>query len=143
MPSSDNRIRLEYRDDIAFLTPARPDSANAIDLSLGREFLSSATAINTSPARAVVLAGEGANFCFGGDLKEMAAAGENLASHLKEPTASLHTGISYVMSSSIPIVAAVRDTAAGAGLGLVLSAARSPGGTPVSKADQHRQSRPK
>ena len=59
MPSTDNTIRLEYRDDIAFLTLARPGRGNAIDLSLGREFLKAAIAINTSPARAVVLTGEG------------------------------------------------------------------------------------
>jgi 2-(1,2-epoxy-1,2-dihydrophenyl)acetyl-CoA isomerase len=116
-------IRLEIRENVAFLTFARPSAANTIDLAFGREFLASAFAIeSTSGVRAVVMTGEGKHFCFGGDLRAMATAEMDVQSYLSELTTNLHAGMALLARMDAPVIAAVNGTAAGAGLGLVLAA---------------------
>jgi 2-(1,2-epoxy-1,2-dihydrophenyl)acetyl-CoA isomerase len=116
-------LRLEVRDHIAHLTLSRPDAANTMNLLFGREFLAAAAAIRSNRlVRAVLLSGEGKNFCFGGDLKGMVAAGGDISAHLTELTTNLHAGMTHLARMDAPVIAAVRGTAAGAGLGLVLAA---------------------
>jgi 2-(1,2-epoxy-1,2-dihydrophenyl)acetyl-CoA isomerase len=51
-------LSLEIRESLAFLTLARPDAANTMNLQFGREFLAAALAIEAAPTvRAVVLTG--------------------------------------------------------------------------------------
>jgi 2-(1,2-epoxy-1,2-dihydrophenyl)acetyl-CoA isomerase len=116
-------VRLDVRDHIAHLTLARADAANTMNLQFGREFLGAAVAIRAdSRIRAVLLTGEGTNFCFGGDLRGMVASGGDIAAFLTELTTNLHAGMAHLTRASAPLVAAVNGTAAGAGLGLVLAA---------------------
>jgi 2-(1,2-epoxy-1,2-dihydrophenyl)acetyl-CoA isomerase len=116
-------IHLEIRESIAFLSLARPDAANTMNLEFGREFLAAAFAIEAAPnVRAVVLTGQGKNFCFGGDLKGMVASGTDVRAYLTELTTNLHAGMALLARLDAPVVAAVNGTAAGAGLGLVLAA---------------------
>jgi 2-(1,2-epoxy-1,2-dihydrophenyl)acetyl-CoA isomerase len=115
-------VRLEIRDQIAFLTLARPEAANTMNLQFGREFLAAALAIEAARARAVVLTGQGRNFCFGGDLKGMVASGTDVSAYLSELTTNLHAGMALLARLDAPVIAAVNGTAAGAGLGLVLAA---------------------
>ncbi len=115
-------VRLEFRDRVAFLTLARPDSANTMNLDFGRDFLAAAQATGASAARAVVLSGEGKNFCFGGDLRGMIASGADVSADLAELTTNLHEGMALLAAHPAPVLVAVNGTAAGAGLGLVLMA---------------------
>ena len=112
-------IVLEVKDHVAHLVLARPEAANTIDLQFGREFLAAAFAIEAAAARAVVLTGQGKNFCFGGDLKRMVASGGDVSAYLSELTTNLHAGMAHLARLNAP---AVNGTAAGAGLGLVLMA---------------------
>jgi 2-(1,2-epoxy-1,2-dihydrophenyl)acetyl-CoA isomerase len=115
-------IHLEIRDQIAHLTLARPDAANTLNLQFGREFLAAAFAIEAATAvRAVLVTGQGKNFCFGGDLKGMVASGADIGAYLRELTTNLHAGIALLARLDAPVVAVVNGTAAGAGLGLVLA----------------------
>jgi 2-(1,2-epoxy-1,2-dihydrophenyl)acetyl-CoA isomerase len=114
-------VILEIRAEIAHLTLARPESANTMNLQFGREFLACAQAIGAARARAVILTGQGKNFCFGGDLKGMMASGADVQAFLSELTTHLHAGMAYLKSLDAPVIAAVNGTAAGAGLGLVLA----------------------
>jgi 2-(1,2-epoxy-1,2-dihydrophenyl)acetyl-CoA isomerase len=114
-------IELQIRDHIAFLTFARPDAANTINMAFGREFLAAALAVGGPDVRAVVLSGQGKNFCFGGDLKGMVASGD-IRAYLSELTTYLHAAMAHLASLDAPVIAAVNGTAAGAGLGLVLAA---------------------
>src|SRR5580698_2926578 len=120
--SASTTVRLEIRDAIAFLTLSRPEAANTMNLQFGREFLSAALAIEAAAVRAVLLTGQGKNFCFGGDLKGMVASGGDVRAYLSELTTNLHAGIALLARLDAPLVAAVNGTAAGAGLGLVLAA---------------------
>ncbi len=116
-------VSLDIRDHTAFLTLTRPESANTMNLEFGREFLAAAFAIEASAAvRAVVLTGQGKNFCFGGDLKSMVASGADVGAYLRELTTNLHAGMALLARLDAPVIAAVNGTAAGAGLGLVLAA---------------------
>jgi 2-(1,2-epoxy-1,2-dihydrophenyl)acetyl-CoA isomerase len=116
-------VRLEIREHIAYLTLARPEAANTMNLQFGREFFAAARAIEVAPhVRAVILTGEGKNFCFGGDLKGMIASGADVGAYLTELTTDLHAGIALLVRMDAPVIAAVNGTAAGAGLGLVLAA---------------------
>ena len=108
---------------MAHLTLTRAHAANTMNLQFGREFLAAAQALQADRrVRAVLLSGEGRNFCFGGDLKGMVASGGDLAAYLSELTTALHAGLAHLMRMDAPVVAAVKGSAAGAGLGLVLAA---------------------
>jgi 2-(1,2-epoxy-1,2-dihydrophenyl)acetyl-CoA isomerase len=116
-------VRLEIREHVAHLTMTRGDAANTMNLQFGREFVAAAYAIRKdSDVRAVLLRGEGKNFCFGGDLRSMMTAGGNVSAYLTELTTDVHAGLMHLARASAPVVAAVQGTAAGAGLGLVLAA---------------------
>jgi 2-(1,2-epoxy-1,2-dihydrophenyl)acetyl-CoA isomerase len=115
-------INLEIRDHVAFLTFARPDAGNTIDLQFGRELLAAAFTIEAAAVRAVVLTGQGKNFCFGGDLRGMVASSADVQTYLSELTTNLHAGMLHLARLDAPVIAAVNGTAAGAGLGFVLMA---------------------
>jgi len=116
-------VRLEIHEHVAHLTLTRGDAANTMNLQFGREFAAAAYAIRKDSAvRAVLLRGEGKNFCFGGDLRGMIAAGGDVNAYLSGLTTDLHAGLIHLARANAPVVAAVQGTAAGAGLGLVLAA---------------------
>lgn len=115
-------VRLEFRDRIAFLTLSRPEAGNTINLDLGEEFFAAALTVESAKARAVVVTGEGKNFCFGGDLKGMVATGTDVRAYLRELTARFHDGMICFARMDAPVIAAVNGAAAGAGLGLALAA---------------------
>jgi 2-(1,2-epoxy-1,2-dihydrophenyl)acetyl-CoA isomerase len=93
-----------------------------MNLEFGRDFLSAARAMGGSAARAIVLSGQGKNFCFGGDLRGMIASGADASAYLAELTRNLHEGMALLAAHPAPVIVAVNGTAAGAGLGLVLMA---------------------
>lgn len=116
-------LRVDVRGAVAHFTLTRADAANTMNLQFGREFLAAAQSLQAdSGVRAVVLSGEGRNFCFGGDLRGMVASGADLSAYLSELTTTLHAGLAHLLRMDAPIVAAVKGSAAGAGLGLVLAA---------------------
>jgi 2-(1,2-epoxy-1,2-dihydrophenyl)acetyl-CoA isomerase len=116
-------VRIEIREHVAHLTLARADAANTMNLQFGREFLAAAQSLRADErVRAVILSGEGKNFCFGGDLRGMVASGGDLGAYLTELTTAVHAGLAHLMHMNAPVIAAIKGSAAGAGLGLVLAA---------------------
>lgn len=114
-------VTVEVRNHVAFVTLARPDVANTMNLEFGHDILAAALRVEADPeVRAVVLTGSGKNFCFGGDLRGMVSSGDDVEGFLRELTTHLHAAIVHFTRMDAPVVAAVNGTAAGAGLGLVL-----------------------
>jgi 2-(1,2-epoxy-1,2-dihydrophenyl)acetyl-CoA isomerase len=123
MTDASPTLRAEVCDAVAHLTLTRADSANTMNLQFGREFLAAAQSIQADArVRAVILSGEGKNFSLGGDLRGMVAAAGDLGAYLSELTTALHAGLALLMRTNAPLIAAVKGSAAGAGLGLVLAA---------------------
>ncbi len=116
-------VLVDVRDEVAVVTLNRPDTANTLDLAMGRDLLVAALRCEADPAvRAVVLTGAGKAFCFGGDLRGMVSGGRPIEPYLKELTTHLHAAIVRFMRMDAPVIAAVNGTAAGAGVGLVAMA---------------------
>ncbi len=113
-------LTFEVRDGLARLTLNRPKAANSFNLDLAREFLETATiCAEDSAIRAVLLTGAGRMFCAGGDLKNFAAAEDQIPARVAEAADTLHAAILKFARMNAPVVAAVNGPAAGAGMSLV------------------------
>ncbi len=112
-------ILLETRDGVAVVTLNRPDAQNTVSLQLAMDLDEATQKIDA--ARAVLLTANGNSFCAGGDLKEFGGK-DDLADHIREVLSYLHPAIERLDSLDVPVVAAVRGSAAGAGLGLACAA---------------------
>jgi 2-(1,2-epoxy-1,2-dihydrophenyl)acetyl-CoA isomerase len=112
-------VLYESRGGVAVVTLNRPEAQNTVSLQLAMDLDDVTQKI--SGAGAVLLTANGASFCAGGDLKEFSSK-ESLAEHVREVISYLHPAIERLDSLDLPVVAAVRGAAAGAGLGLACAA---------------------
>ena len=71
---------------------------------------------------AVLLVGEGPNFCTGGDVKMFAEAGDDVGTTVARLAGELHELVRALVEAPVPVVAAVHGWAAGAGMSLALAA---------------------
>ncbi len=115
-------VHVETRGAVALVTLNRPDNANAVNLQMAMDLLAAAmTCSRNNTVRAVVLTGAGRNFCFGGDLRAIAAEGVE-SGYLRELTGYMHSAISHFVRMDPPVIVAVNGTAAGAGVSLAAMA---------------------
>src|SRR5258708_8703354 len=113
----------EVRDGVAWITLNRPEAANTVTVEMCNDLMRAALRAGEDRAvRVVVLTGAGKSFSAGGDLKAFAAAGDAMASHIKEVTTYLHAAISQLARMDAPVIAAVNGVAAGAGMSLACAA---------------------
>jgi 2-(1,2-epoxy-1,2-dihydrophenyl)acetyl-CoA isomerase len=111
-------LRAEVGAGVGRLTLARPDAGNSINLTMAEELDEVTAAWSDDPGvRAVLIQGEGASFCVGGDLKSFATH-PDLPALLTEITSHLHAAISRLAGMDAPVVTAVHGSAAGAGCSL-------------------------
>ncbi len=112
-------LRLEVRDQVAWITLDRPDAANALNEAMARDLLEAAGECEANPdVRAVVLTGNGKVFSPGGDLKSFSSQ-DDLPAHLKTVTLVAHAALSRFARMRAPVIAAVNGTAAGFGMSMV------------------------
>jgi len=116
-------LRLEIRGRVAHLTLARPERGNALVLEMAEELSDAVGRLgDDSAVGAVLLSGEGPNFCLGGDVKTFATHGERVPEYLRPLATALHVAVSRLTRLDVPLVAAVQGAAAGAGMSLACGA---------------------
>lgn len=115
-------IRFNVDGGVATITLSRPDNANALNLTMGRELADVAIRCSEDDGvRSVLMTGEGRFFCAGGDLAAFVAAGDGAGALIKEMTMYFHAAISRFTRMDAPLVGAVNGVAAGAGFSLAAS----------------------
>ena len=118
---ADGPVLLDLIGDIAKIRLNRPQASNGISIELLKALYEVIMICHGEPRiRAVLLSGEGPNFCAGGDVRQFAAKGEQLPDFLRQATAYLQISASALMRLEAPVIAVVQGYAAGGGgLGLV------------------------
>jgi methylglutaconyl-CoA hydratase len=102
------------------LTLNRPDAHNAMNRRMIAELSQAATAIEADPeARVVVLTGEGATFCAGGDLRWMERTLKGSREARIREALALADMLAALDSLSKPLVGRIQGSAYGGGLGLI------------------------
>ncbi|SEG88590.1 2-(1,2-epoxy-1,2-dihydrophenyl)acetyl-CoA isomerase [Thermomonospora echinospora] len=117
--------RCEISGDLLRITLARPDKANAMrgrDMAVVLEALEAVAAGRT--ARAVLIEGEGRNFCAGADLVSANPPGGDrppIGTMVRSLNTVAHRVIQTLWDLPVPTVAAVQGRAAAFGLNLALA----------------------
>jgi 2-(1,2-epoxy-1,2-dihydrophenyl)acetyl-CoA isomerase len=114
-------VLLELDGGLARLRLNRPAASNGLTAeSLAALGDAIATCRDDGRVRAVLLSGEGKNFCAGGDVRDFASKGDGLPDYLREATARLNVVAAGLLELRVPVIAIVQGFAAGGGgLGLV------------------------
>jgi 2-(1,2-epoxy-1,2-dihydrophenyl)acetyl-CoA isomerase len=114
-------ILFEVKDQAAIITLNRPEAANGLNMTMGKELMHAAIRCDEDPGiRAVLLTGRGKFFSAGGDLKFFADFGDGLAKALKEMTVYCHSAASRFTRMDKPLVTAVNGAAAGMGMSFAI-----------------------
>jgi 2-(1,2-epoxy-1,2-dihydrophenyl)acetyl-CoA isomerase len=117
----DGPVLLDLTAGVGHLRLNRPDALNGLDVALLKALYDALMRCHGEPRiRAVLLSGEGASFCAGGDVKTFASKGERLPDYLREATSWLQISAAALMRLQAPVVTIVQGFAAGGGgFGLV------------------------
>jgi enoyl-CoA hydratase/carnithine racemase len=110
-------LRVESDGPVLRVTLARPERRNAFDAALIAEL--TAAFADVGAARAVVLAGEGASFCAGGDIEWMRASASLSYDENVEDAMRLGRMLEAIDGCPAPVVCRVQGHAFGGGAGLV------------------------
>jgi methylglutaconyl-CoA hydratase len=110
-------LRTERDGPVLRVTLARPERRNAFDATLIADV--TAAFAEVGDARAVVLAGEGASFCAGGDIDWMRSSIDLSFEENVDDAVALGRMLEAVDGCPAPVVARVQGHAFGGGVGLV------------------------
>lgn len=114
-------LTLERDGALAILTLNRPDAANGLSPEMGAELIDAANAIAADRGvRAMILTATGRFFSAGGDVKSMAAMGDNAPVGIKRMADDLHRALSTLARMRAPVICAVNGVAAGAGFSMAI-----------------------
>ena len=117
------QLRFDEASGVLFVTLARPQVKNAMSREMMEELEAVFEAVHERrDVRAVVLRGEGGNFCAGGDIKDMAAARGAAAEPGLDPIAAYNRRFGHVISkidrAPQVVVAVLEGAVLGGGFGL-------------------------
>lgn len=121
--AEDDLLLLRLEDGVAWLTLNRPHAANTIDRPMAAALRATITSLNEDPnVRALVIAGAGKMFCAGGDLQRFAKEEDGAAAYVEALIKDFHAALALLENFRAPVITAVHGAAAGAGMGLALTA---------------------
>jgi enoyl-CoA hydratase len=117
-------IGLEVTDGVAVISLRAPERRNALTVAMARELAEVAAAVDADPAvGAAVVRGEGGHFCAGAHRGVLAAVETDpVAAGNYADLGALYESFYRVGRLGVPVVAAVRGSAVGAGVNLMLAA---------------------
>ena len=124
-----NRVSITTEDRVATVTLDRPDKKNAVDSAMFDAIAEAAAAIESDKSiRAVVLTGEGSDFCAGIDITSF--AGDGIAAGVGDKMAPrTPSGANYFQQAAtcwrelpVPVIAALRGVVFGAGFQIAMGA---------------------
>lgn len=117
-------VLLHLNEGVAHLRLNRPEQSNGMNAELLKALGDAIMMCHGEPlVRAVLLTGEGKNFCAGGDVRDFASKGEKLPDYLRQATAYLQSAVAGLIRLNAPVVVSVQGFAAGGGgFGLVCAA---------------------
>lgn len=103
------------------LTISNPTLRNALGPEIYTAGIEALNAAESNPEiRSVIITGEGAHFCAGGNLQRLLANREQPKEVQAQSIDGLHTWMEAIHTFPKPVIAAVEGAAAGAGFSLVL-----------------------
>jgi 2-(1,2-epoxy-1,2-dihydrophenyl)acetyl-CoA isomerase len=118
----DHPITVSRENGIAAVTLGRPGAFNAFDLDLARGLADRLVEVGADAAvRGVVISGEGAAFCAGGDLKYIHAYPDGIYAAFRTVAGHFHRAVLEIRGMQKPVVAAINGPAAGGGFSLALA----------------------
>jgi enoyl-CoA hydratase/carnithine racemase len=119
MPSE---LLTERRGHALILTISDPATRNTLSPQVYAAGVEVLTAFDDDPTlRCVVLRGDGAHFCAGGDLNRLAATREGPIDQVRASVDRFHAFVLALREFPKPVIAAVEGHAAGGGCSLVLA----------------------
>lgn len=114
-------VNLSIDGDVAIVTIQRPERRNALDAATATE-LAGRLAEAGEKARVVILTGEGAAFCAGGDLEELEAWSTKTPEEISTTLyGSFQQMIRSMRAGDAVYIAAINGAAVGAGMDLALA----------------------
>ncbi len=110
-----------HADGVAHIRLNRPEAANGLNVELLKALHEVILQVHGDKrVRAVLITGEGRNFCAGGDVHTFLAQGEDLPHYIRVATHCLQLVAAGLIRLNPPVVSAVQGFAAGGGgMGLV------------------------
>ncbi|HRO61738.1 MAG TPA: enoyl-CoA hydratase/isomerase family protein [Burkholderiaceae bacterium] len=112
--STGGTVKSERRGNVTILSLCYPERRNALSMPLRAVFAEQLQAAMDDPeCRAIVLTGEGAHFCSGGDISGF---GDVTPPAGRSRMQSIHRVVRMLVRGEKPVIAAVEGHAAGAGL---------------------------
>ncbi|MFD4292671.1 enoyl-CoA hydratase/isomerase family protein [Rhodococcus sp. NPDC058505] len=129
MTSLDGLTHVRLVGDVLRIAIATADNGTALDSDAVNQGTTAlrALAAGEIAAGAILLVGDGANFCAGGNVRAFAAADDRPA-YILGIANELHDLVRLLAAATVPVVAAVHGWAAGAGMSLVCAADIALGG---------------
>jgi enoyl-CoA hydratase len=124
MSGSSGEVLLEVTDGVAVVTLNAPERRNALTPAMAAELIATFDEVDArDDVGALVVRAEGRSFCAGGDVQTLTDAGRDPAA----PEAYAGMGAIYdsfyrLGQVTVPTIAAVRGSAVGAGMNMLLAA---------------------
>lgn len=119
-----SEVRLEWDGGVAVVTLDAPQRRNALTPAMARELIAVLDEVDERPeAGALVLRAVGRSFCAGGDVPTLLDAGRDPAAPVAyDGMGAIYDSFYRLGQVRVPTIAAVRGSAVGAGMNMLLAA---------------------